>query len=171
MRDTVAGIETHRRELTFGETLLLPQILGLRNVEIAALFETDELIEIAPGFVLHGYEIRRLLRGPGPREKRGWSLKPVRKPSLRLVTKRLADTNATELKIAKKLGVEPSDIAVASQKLWGCSLSRKRDIRASHEGSGLEPRSLQAKKAIITRQLIEELEKELKANVKGERKE
>ena len=60
---------------------------------------------------------------------------------------------------ARKLEVDALWLSVAAHRLWDRSLTDERDHRA-HERAGVDasPRSLQAHRGLVTRELLEELE-------------
>jgi hypothetical protein len=73
----------------------------------------------------------------------------------------LAEVDAlgdAETKAAASLGVTPALLALAARKRWGRSLTAERDRRLADRGhTGAEPRTLQALRGHITRELLEEL--------------
>jgi hypothetical protein len=63
-----------------------------------------------------------------------------------------------EYNVARKLGVPLFAVSLAAHRLWGHSLSAERDERANNDaGKGISPRSLQAFKGNVTRQLTKEI--------------
>ena len=63
-----------------------------------------------------------------------------------------------ELRAAKHIGVEPSEVSVAAFGCWGRSLTEERDARVLDAVAGATPRTAQALRGHVTRQLIAELE-------------
>ena len=69
---------------------------------------------------------------------------------------------SAEIKAAKKLGVKPQTIVETAKTLWRRTLSEERDART---GLAEDARSLQARRGHISRELIEELRKEIERNM------
>lgn len=64
-----------------------------------------------------------------------------------------------EMKAARRLDVDPVELALAALKLWGRSLTEERDARVAEATEpGATPRTLQALRGHLTRQLLKELE-------------
>jgi transcriptional regulator with XRE-family HTH domain len=63
-----------------------------------------------------------------------------------------------EQKAARKLHMDALDLATAAQRRWGRSLTEERDARVKDSApADLSPRSRQALRGRVTRQLLEEL--------------
>lgn len=68
-----------------------------------------------------------------------------------------------EQKVAKRLGVDPIDLARLAHRTWGHGFSEERDRRVADRVSGdTSPRSKQAHRGHVTRQLTTELEPHVK---------
>lgn len=72
---------------------------------------------------------------------------------------RLAARKDAEMKAAKRLGVSPFEASVLAVKLWGHGLTEERD-RLLGESTDATPRTLQARRGHVTRQLLQQLEAE-----------
>lgn len=62
---------------------------------------------------------------------------------------------------ARRLGVEPAQVRLASYLLWKQDFDLERDARIGDVGE-LEPRSRQARRGLVTREMLAEMEKMLK---------
>jgi transcriptional regulator with XRE-family HTH domain len=62
-----------------------------------------------------------------------------------------------EQKAARKVGVPAAHVAVAAHRLWGRGLTAERDRRVAERDPGGRPRSVQAARGHVTRQLMAEL--------------
>ncbi len=153
---TVSAIEGEQRALTVPELLLLPAIIGLPLVEIVA--PGDGMIELAPGLVLDGSTVRRLIQSVETWDTAapfGSRVEPPGPP---------AETQALEAErqAARKLGVHIHQILDASMWLWGQSLTAQRNVETAREvearGGDLEGRRLQALRGHVTRRLLAAIE-------------
>lgn len=160
---TVAAIEQARREISL-QFELFPFLLAL-NRPLTDLLpaSSSDRIEITSSADVPAAALSEILTARIDRPIRGCRLKArtavftVKTNPARLI---VADAlGVAEQKAAKRLNVEPLKIAKASRKLWGCSLPEERDRRL--EGHGATPRSLQALRGHVTRELLEELRKVL----------
>jgi hypothetical protein len=70
----------------------------------------------------------------------------------------VADADEATQKAARKLGITPEQAAAVALKLWGRRLSDVRDARAAaRTPKGASPRSVQAIRGQVSRELIAEL--------------
>lgn len=84
-------------------------------------------------------------------------------PRTRLVSVEEAAAGEAEQKAARRLGVAAADVSVLAHRLWGRGLTAERDRRVEGaRGESASPRSVQAARGHITRQLLAELEPLLK---------
>ncbi len=75
---------------------------------------------------------------------------------------RVSAQKDAEMKAAKRLGITPFEVAVLAVKLWGHGLTEERDrLLASHDREGDSPRTHQARRGHVTRDLLHQLEKEM----------
>ena len=195
-RATVAAIETGKRELSPVEFLLLLPLLKLESY--SQLFPENQAIAVTPEVVLMSDVLRDLFPpyateeqisdnrqfqesrtgvDEGLRTVKQLQLeakKFPRNPGFWRKLKQQAAGDA-EQKAARKLGVQPMVIAVASYHLWHGSLSEERDFRAlesfnlwteeeltADELDEWARRRLQTFRGHATRELLRELERVLK---------
>jgi len=75
----------------------------------------------------------------------------------------MAARGEAEQKAARRLGVEPLDLSIASFKRWHRSLTEERDARVDEQSDKSSTlRTIQARRGHITRQLLDELQPRLK---------
>ena len=178
-RSSVTALEAGVRELTATELLALPCIMlaavsakypddweqYLDDVELAAFVQLDrsESLKLTETLALR----REVLAG--------WFGKGKPVPPPRFVSMSgSAHLNATavgqpvvsgeaERKLARTLGVEPGDVVAAAVKRWGRSLTEERDerVRALID-EDTPPRTVQARRGRVTRELRKELNLEKK---------
>jgi hypothetical protein len=68
-----------------------------------------------------------------------------------------------EQKAARRLAVDPHDLAIVAFAQWGRSLTEERDARvAALSDISTTPRTTQARRGHVTRLLLDELEPKLK---------
>jgi hypothetical protein len=73
----------------------------------------------------------------------------------------LDEVSDAERHAARKLGMTSERLSVAARRRWGRTLSQERDRRLSERTDDASPRSRQALRGHITRELMAELEEEL----------
>lgn len=187
-RATVAAIETGGRTVPIGELVLLAgavfhidardllsgegwaQVTPESRVKLPALrqlFSEDygkvRLVDVdTPGhrqlsvaFRAAAPEINRALRAALREGRRVWP----EASALDVAEAREAAMQEAEQKAARKLRVNPRLVALASLRLWKRSLTDERDERTfALAPPDATPRTLQAIRGHVTRQLLEELE-------------
>jgi transcriptional regulator with XRE-family HTH domain len=62
---------------------------------------------------------------------------------------------------ARRLGVEPAQVRLAARALWQKDFDQERDARVD-DVANLEPRSRQARRGLVTREMLAEMERMLK---------
>lgn len=62
---------------------------------------------------------------------------------------------------ARRLDVEPAQVRLAAMMLWGKGFDQERDARVG-DVAALEPRSRQARRGLVTRDMLAEMERMLK---------
>jgi hypothetical protein len=62
---------------------------------------------------------------------------------------------------SRRLGVDPAQVRLAALALWGRDFDQERDARAG-DVAALEPRSRQARRGLVTREMLAEMERMLK---------
>jgi transcriptional regulator with XRE-family HTH domain len=183
-QSTVAAIEGGRRSLSIGELGMLPMIVTQADIyrpwvsRVLDFFpDTDEWVIVAPGHEAPLKSIRWLYGTQNERE-RAPGYKPPAKSSVRVTpaTGTLAlvgepaqasgigsdvETEA-ERKAARVLDVSPEAVLRAAMGRWGHSLANERDRRIGPRAGTLAPRSLQAVRGRVTRELVSELKPVIK---------
>ena len=139
-RSSVAALEQGRRDLVVSELLAMPWVMAHLGAPCSLQELLDETVEADTpnNITFTGSEVS-------------------------LTTTVHVDTGFTETdrKVAKRLKLAPYLVVAGSRRLWsGRRLAEERDRRlAEVEGAeNLSPRSRQAKRGHITRQLVAELE-------------
>ncbi|CAN5462164.1 hypothetical protein BH20ACT21_BH20ACT21_00030 [soil metagenome] len=166
--DNVSGIEHGTRFLSVEELFVLPGLFDLTLPELLSDGDEHHLLELGDECAATLLQLRQSFRGE-------WTL-PVR-AGHRDSVPGIAERKAAR-KMSKALGfdVAPATIMRLSQDLWGRSLSAERDVRISETADlqddwnrsaallGLKettPRSLQAIRGHMTRELLDELKPEI----------
>jgi transcriptional regulator with XRE-family HTH domain len=100
-------------------------------------------------------------------------LNPVLRPivawgvqhGVRLDASAIDDANRSpsdaERHASRRLGVDPAQVRLAALALWRRDLDQERDDRVG-EGAEMEPRSRQARRGLVTREMLAEMERMLK---------
>jgi len=166
-RSVITTVENGRKTLDLGEFVIL-----------ASYFGSDELLA-GSGSVLVTSEregslgaVRSVLAGQSQEARPS---RPSRLPALPPgLTDALADLNRrrieseqndAEQKAARKLGETAERVATFAFNLWGHSLTDERERRARDRANpDAPPRTLQAVRGRVTRELVAELEPVLAAN-------
>lgn len=194
-RATVAAVETGQRSLADGELSLLAFMLVVGFDELlagdgAVRLASDATAELSAVRALHcGYDVgsmkpgvldvpvTRKLRAAAQRFRTGERTAMTEQvdrlrrlwPKARmgdLVDAENAMDDETVKKAARKLGVDPLDVALVALKLWGRDLPTERDARVAETvPEDASARTRQALRGHVTRALLAELAPEL--NTKG----
>lgn len=164
-RSTVAKIEAGDRALAVGEFLALPQILdgavylAHRGLKGGPALSLGDLVD--PGKSPARVALTPRLH-PGRAHLR-W-LKDARPPELYKRQGRRLAAGEAERHVARVLSVDVPAVAEEAERRWITSLTDERDRRvgdrlrnAGLDPDDVEPRSLQATRGHVTRELIEEL--------------
>jgi transcriptional regulator with XRE-family HTH domain len=131
-------------------TIAIEKIRDVLEAGSAALSDDDLDVPITREAVLSRSGFSALKR----RNRRLW---PNATPAEIVEAERSARGDV-ELRAAKHIGVEPSEVSVAAFGRWGHSLTEERDARVLAAVAGASPRTAQALRGHVTRQLIAELE-------------
>ena len=83
-------------------------------------------------------------------------------PGLDLRTLGMESRGDAEVRLARKLGVDPEAVVIAAHRAWGVGLATKRD-RGLGYGTRLKATSIQRKRGRVTLQLGEEIAEEARA--------
>lgn len=164
-RSTVARLETGARGLSASELLLLPAMLTAATGEPVTL---DRLLEgvraaLTPNLVMGGgahehreatgeafalaFDVESLLHDTG-------SL--LSGPDV--VLELAGSVREAEARAARTLGVTPAKVLELAGELWGQTLSEERDERVAERADpDASPRTVQAVRGHVTRELIQEL--------------
>jgi len=163
-RATVAAIELGRRQVSIGELLLLPQILGQAGAGWGYAVrdfvpDDDRPVLVAGGAVAPARVVRTWLpetagesiATPKPRSTappftlpRTWLIAMLRVKRLEDVPERfwfdvaLESAGDAEQKSAASLGVQPLALALAARHAWARSLTAERDQRVNATASAVE---------------------------------
>ncbi len=152
-RSTVTAVEAGLREISLqGELFLLLCALEIPLSDLLPI--GSDRIELTSGFSIRSEQLTQMLT------KKIYRLraKPahITVKTYPAVMQVKADAaGETEKKAAKVLGVKPVDVAKAARRLWGVSLPEERDRRL--ESRDASPRTIQALRGHVTRELLEEL--------------
>jgi transcriptional regulator with XRE-family HTH domain len=187
-RATVAAVETGRRQVRLDE---VPTVCAAFLCTPADLFVGDGPVALADGVKAQLPAVRKLMAGEQDMALVDLGWKPPRmsrEDANRLrqrfgVLARLADGTVTigrvlkakqgeaEQKAARKLGVDAEMVTVAALGLWKRSLTEHRDaIVAETAPADASPRTLQAMRGRVTRELVEELRIRIEEANGGERR-
>jgi hypothetical protein len=189
LRGTVAQAETGSRRFSLEEVVLLALAYETIPAELVA-GKDNELVELAPEARVSVAALRALLSGDaqallnlGPQvmdtpATRGGSTKSARSSRFpdvladarRFGIRRHGDVDRALERIgdperyaARKLGTTPERINLAALALWGRTLAEERDHRVKQqEGGDTSARGLQALRGHVTRDLMTELDTELR---------
>jgi hypothetical protein len=185
IRGTVAQAEVGVRRFGLEEVLLLALAYETTLAELIA-GDDDELVELTPDARLSVGALRSLLSGDRlaghaaeavdvPASK-GASHRPRsdRFPDVLAEAKRfgIGDRSMLERALdgigdaerhaARKLGTTPERINMAAMSRWGRTLAEERDYRLRERGQDVSARQRQALRGHVTRELMNELEAELR---------
>jgi len=189
-RSTVALVESGRRGLSAEELVLLPEILskalGTRVRLGELLTESAELTPLAKitpeGFrrVLKGRPVgdELLLTAAGVRQAFAASTERIKElrstlPNVRVDLFERAEEDAAgeaEQKAGRRLGYNALQVSVAAHMTFKQGFTAERDARVAGriDTRKASPRSIQAARGAVSRQLIEELRPVLDKFPKGE---
>ncbi len=187
IRGTVAQAEVGARRFGLEEVLLLALAYEADLADLIA-GEDDELVELTPQARLSVGALRALLRGDQAALD-GLSTGAVDVPARRdlpptarsgrfpdvlaeaqrfgvgdrsLLEHALDEVSDAERHAARKLGTTPERLNMAAIRRWGQTRAEERDHRLSELAGDLSPRSRQALRGHITRDLMTQLEDELR---------
>lgn len=191
-RSVIAGLEAGTKTIDVGELVLLSVAMRVGTDKLLA---GDELVSLSPSGSMDLDAVRRFLRGgralesltagriPGLRgtdtasdvdlvagiegAQKKWAghLDITFDEATEI---ELSAQGEAEQKAARRLGIETLDLAIASWKRWGRSLTDERDARvAASAPVGTPARSLQALRGRVTRTLLDELAPSLKKRKGG----
>lgn len=171
-RATVASVETGRRQVGLDE---LPQLCAALWNKPVDLFRGKGPVMLADGVKGQLVDVQKAILGEQNIQRSSLSWQPPRKSHLddmrepgvigRLAVRRVtigeivkASRGEAEMKAARKLGVDAEVVATAALGLWKRSLTEHRDaIVAEAAPADASPRTLQAMRGRVTRELVEEL--------------
>jgi hypothetical protein len=186
IRGTVAQAEVGARRFGLEEVLLLALAYETGLADLIA-GDDDELVELTPQARLSVGALKAVLRGDQAAVQ-GLSTEAVDIPARRgatptsrsgrfpdvlaeaqrfgigdrsLLEHALDEVSDAERHAARKLGTTPEQLNMAAMRRWGRTLAEERDHRLNEQVGDISPRSRQALRGHITRDLITELEAEL----------
>ena len=150
-RDTVAAVEGGRREVRLDEFLMLSLIVDTVSGRSSRYSKPDYFLgSLAP-----------LLKPPSDESRELMTELAVgaSQPSSRLDRVYIDAQGDAERKAARRLRTTAYDVAsFARHRLWGRSLTEERDARVARRvGGDATPRTLQAHRGHVTRELLDEL--------------
>ncbi len=177
-RSTVTRIELGQRQVTAAELFALAVLYGKPVAELLP----NEPCQVTPELAGTPEAFRRILTGPSPRGgfqfgagfwnefdraksnmiqlARDVDAKYPGVPGMEILDAARHAKDEATTKAAKKLNVEPLDVAIASVQTFSRSLTEERDARVGDAGT---MRARQAKRGHVTRQLLDELRPALAA--------
>jgi transcriptional regulator with XRE-family HTH domain len=187
---SVAQMETGRRALTVDEAARLPLVLQRLGVPAAALsrdsatppleIRADAAMILA---TLCGHAVKqapRVVTLEDPEKRRQWDaewarLRNVLGPASsgarggtpaaiaeNLAQLRLDQAGVLEQRAARRFKVDSLQVAVAARQRWRRSLTEERDHRSAEATTGKSKRAAQTFRGHVTRQLLAELEPDLR---------
>jgi hypothetical protein len=182
IRGTVAQAEVGARRFGLEEVLLLTLAYETSLADLIA-GDDDELVELTPQARLSVGALRAMLRGDqaavqrlsteavdiparrgAPATSRSGRFPDVLAEAQRfgmgdrsLLEHALDEVSDAERYAARKLGTTPERLNVAAMQRWGRTLAGERDHRLSEQAGDVSPRSRQALRGHITRDLMAEL--------------
>jgi hypothetical protein len=169
-RATVAAVETGRRQVGLDE---LPALCGALRRKTVDLFRGEGPVMLADGVKGQLADVQKLILGDYqdvqlsvPKRKRKAHDDMQERLIVRLAVGRVtigeivkASKGEAEMKAARKLSVDAEVVATAALGLWKRSLTEQRDaIVAETAPADASPRTLQAMRGRVTRELLEELQ-------------
>jgi transcriptional regulator with XRE-family HTH domain len=184
-RAVISSIEAGRRSLNTHEAVLLAFVMR-RSFSDLLVGEEKVRLNSRSGAQLSairaafdgnfGDVLLETLDTPGTRASKALNARPIDqteskrqrkllgdKPFLLSVAAEKAAGNEAEQRTARKLGEDPVTLSHAAFSLWGRSLTEERDDRTTAAITpGALPRSIQAIRGRITRQLVTDLANRLK---------
>jgi transcriptional regulator with XRE-family HTH domain len=159
-RSTITALEGGRRTLSVSELVLLALTL---DTSVAELMAGRGHAGLGDGSELALADVRSVLAGVQDNADVRKRIRRVRHQKYERAMQ--AVSGEAEQKAARNLGVTAQTIAEVSFDLWGRSLTDERDARVEQEGSHLSsPRSVQALRGHITRQLLRDIESLITSN-------
>ncbi|RPF40739.1 hypothetical protein EDD96_4515 [Streptomyces sp. Ag109_G2-6] len=181
IRGTVAQAEVGARRFSIEELLLLALALDASPADFITSPD-DQLVELAPGAHLTAAALRALLSGDRTTLRR-LSPKTAATPSVEpnlvselldearrsglddpvLIERAVAAVSDAERHVARKVGTTPEWVNLVALSRWERTWSEERDRRLAGRAAEATPRQLQAMRGHITRELLTELEDDLKA--------
>jgi transcriptional regulator with XRE-family HTH domain len=179
---SVASLETGRRALTIDEAGRLPAILKELGVPAAAASRVSE----QPPLEVRGdaNEIlivvcgQAVMQDTGERWEESFAQIRAGERAVRAfphVTKdvmaaaRGDEDGVLEQRVARRFKIDPLTVAVAARLCWGRGLSEERDRRSAEAAAGVTRRVAQTLRGHVTRQLIAELEPDLRRGPRRQR--
>lgn len=189
IRGTVAQAEVGARRFALEELLLLALAYEARLADLIA-GNDDELVELTPQARLSVGALKAMLSGDqaavlalsteavdiparrrAPATSRSGRFPDVLAEAQRfgigdrsLLAHALNEVSDAERHAARKLGTTPERLNLAAMRRWGRTLAEERDHRLSEQAGDVSPRRRQALRGHITRELLTELEDELRAD-------
>ncbi len=171
-RSTVTRIELGQRQVTAAELVALAVLYGKPLADLLP----DETCQVTPEMAATPEALRRILVGHSPRggvqfgaefwdefdrakakllqTARDFDARYPKVPGMQVMNAARYAKDEAITKAARKLNVEPLDVAIASIQTFDRSLTEERDARVGEHGT---MRARQAKRGHVTRQLLEEL--------------
>jgi hypothetical protein len=156
----VASIEAGTREVHFGELILAGAALDLT---MSDWLQGDGFVKVAGDTEVTLPTLRAGLRGRAGRnelihEARGSLKRHLTPESAESQFKAAGAIGELEYRVGRQLGEVPVIIATYSKRMYGHWLWQERDARVKERyEADLSPRSLQAVRGHITRELTDEL--------------
>jgi transcriptional regulator with XRE-family HTH domain len=174
-QSAVAGIESGSRAVAIGELVI---IAGALQVPVADLLAGDGPVQLTTARAADLAAVRSFLAGRGElpdpvavalRQAFRAAQRTVDRyyPGARsatIVAAERAGDLAAEQKAARSLGIPPVAVSLVAFRLWGMSLTAKRDAEVDERTTPDTPaRSVQAIRGRVTRDLLVEIRAAVKA--------
>lgn len=180
-RARIGDLERGEKALDAEELALVPVFLGValgRPVTLKDLVPVDVLIQLSPTTTGTGEAVLAVYAAElvgGFVTAEGGELVPGVAATVVAMNDNgravvgIAPDDA-EVKAARKLGVPPIRVAETALRLWGCSLSERRDrMVAERADAGSDPDRLRAIRGRVTRVLVNEMEQAIRLGSAEER--
>jgi transcriptional regulator with XRE-family HTH domain len=175
LRGTVAQAEVGARRLVLEEVLLLAVALETTPAELVQ-GDPSELVELGSDARLSIEAVRQLLSGmvqtmpvtsgvkaTGPSSEVLAEARRFGLSDLEIIDRAVTGVTEADRHVARKVGIPAEHVSLAAMSRWGHTLAEERERRLTERsGEGASARQLQALRGHVTRELMTELEPELR---------
>jgi transcriptional regulator with XRE-family HTH domain len=158
-RTTVSALELGQRELDLEEVWLVCAAMEIGLAELLGRQAPDSAVSVGDAGTWDFGLIREVLTGE--RDGLAGRLAGVREVQAKRQEELDVERDAgdkTVQRVAHQLGSDPVTVAKFAWALWGRPLTRERDLRVAQLAeAGASPRTLQALRGHVTRDLVKQL--------------